>query len=444
MPRERVASWVEGAPPAGAVELELAAPDGGPPLAWVQVTGHVVNDDQGRRLGVMLSCLDISEEKRLRQELGRVQRLEALSLFAAGVAHDFNNLLMSMYGGLDLSEAPRTKDAGADADAVPDESRAIALAAFERARELTRRLITFSKGSTSRRVSVNIPQILDESLSLALGGSSVRSERRYATPLPSAWCDPGQLAQVLNNLLLNARQALNDRGTVVVSVGVGEAAGRLPPGRYLSVRVTDDGPGILPEVLPRIFEPYFTTKPEGNGLGLATSQAIVQEHGGLLSVSTQLGKGTTFEVLLPASPEAPGVDRDFTPDTSPVASRRILVMDDQVAIQGLLQRGLERAGHNVVVTSNGEQALLEFDRARTQGRPFDLVVLDITVRGGMGGAEALSRLRQIDPRVVAVATTGYSDGASMEALRAQGFVHVLPKPFLTHELMGTIKAILHP
>jgi CheY-like chemotaxis protein len=212
------------------------------------------------------------------------------------------------------------------------------------------------------------------------------------------------------------------------------------------VRIEDDGPGIAPEVLPHIFEPYYTTKAEGSGLGLATSQAIVQEHGGLLSVATHPGVGATFEVLLPPSREVGEADAPTRPSPIPVpaASTRILVMDDQVGIQSLLQRGLERAGYSVVVTSNGEQALLEFERERARGRAFDLAILDLTVRGGMGGVEALARLREVEPRVLAIATTGYSEETLGEDLRASGFARVLPKPFLMHELVGTITAVLAP
>ena len=436
---EPVVAWLSSSAAPGPVELQLVASAGQPPV-WVQVRGHVVTDEGDRRLGLMVSCLDISGEKRLRQELARVQRLEALSLFAAGVAHDFNNLLMSMYAGLDLPEVERLPESERGGD------QAMALAAFERAKDLTRRLLTFSKGSTAKRRAVDVSLLLDESVSLALSGSSVRCERRYASSLPSAWGDAGQLAQVFSNLLVNARQAMKDRGTIVVSARVDElpASSGLAAGRYLSIEVKDDGPGIPPDVLPHVFEPYFTTKSEGSGLGLATCQAIVQEHAGRLTVATGPSEGTTFEVLIPSTPEVAEPAPGATPVPARSSTGRILVMDDQVSIQALLQGALERAGHSVVATSNGEQALLEFERARAEGRGFDLVLLDITVRGGMGGVEALAKLRRLEPRVVAIATTGYSDDGAQDDLRTQGFVHVLPKPFLPHELLGTIKAVLSP
>jgi two-component system cell cycle sensor histidine kinase/response regulator CckA len=425
-------------PPSGPVELQLAAalPDAAP--VFVQVTGHAVTGEDGGHVGVMLSCLDVSEEKRLRQELARIQRLEALSLFAAGVAHDFNNLLTALAAPLGDTEPP--------GDPCLTEEREIALAAFERARELTQRLLCFSRGDTPGRQPVDLRRLLDESVSLTLSGSSVRCERRYDVHLPRASGDPGQLSQVFSNLLVNARQAIKREGTVVVSAKelVIHAPGPLPAGRYLAVQVQDDGGGIAPEVLPHIFEPYYTTKPEGSGLGLATSAAIVQAHGGRISVSSRPGGGTTFEVLIPAlsAEDAPEAHVRESPQPPRAAPGRILVMDDQPATLALIHRGLERAGHAVVVAGNGEQALLELERARWRGQPFDLTILDITVQGGMGGVQALSRLRQQHPHLPAIATTGYSDRAVGEGLRAHGFSYVLPKPFLLHELLSAVTALL--
>lgn len=428
-----LARWL-GAPEAGPLDAQLAPAGPGAEPVWVQVRGHAVVDGRLSKVGVMLSCLDVSEERRLRQQLARVQRLEALSLFAAGVAHDVNNLLTAMYVGLDLG----TIEALPEGERTGD--REIALAAYERAKELTQRLLRFSRGDPPRRQPVELPPLLDEAVSLALSGSSLRCEKRYAEALPPVLGDRGQLAQVFGNLLLNARQALPEGGTVTVSI----EPVTLAAGPHLSIQVEDDGPGIAPEVLPHVFEPYFTTKPQGSGLGLATSQAIVQEHGGRIALSTREGVGATFEVLLPVSPQAAAPVRPAGPAEASAPTGRILVMDDQVALQALLQRGLERAGHSVVVVGNGEQALLEHGRARREGRPFDLALLDITVRGGMGGVEALARLRKEDPLLLAIATTGYADDARRDELLGQGFAQVLFKPFLLHELLGTVRAVLAP
>jgi signal transduction histidine kinase/CheY-like chemotaxis protein len=427
------ASWLTHPPGPLPLELELARPGSTP--VFLHVTGHPVASETGERVGVMLSCSDVTEQRQLRKELARIQRLEALGLFAAGVAHDFNNLLMAIYAGLDL---------GAEAQTGQLRERAMALAAFERARELTGRLLSFSKGSTSRRRAVDLRQLLDESISLALSGSSVRCVRRYAESLPGALGDPGQLAQVLSNLLINARQALGDHGTITVSAveRVEPGGGLLAAGHYVCVGVSDDGPGIPEDVLPRVFEPYFTTKAQGTGLGLATSQAIALEHGGRLTVASQPGAGATFELVIPAAADVAARETAPRPAAAPAPSKRLLVMDDDPAIRTLLERSLGRAGFVVAVAEHGEAALASVAKVCREGAGFDLALLDLTIPGGEGGAEVLPRLRALQPDLVAVAMTGYAEESVKDRLLAEGFVRVLAKPFLMHELLSTISAVL--
>jgi PAS domain S-box-containing protein len=426
-------SWFAGAQ-AGSTEMQLAPmPSAGSPI-WVRVERHAISDDEGKPLGHMLSCTDITEERNLRRELGRAQRLESLSLFAAGVAHDFNNLLMGMFTALQL-------DATTASETDREANRATAQAAFDRARELTRRLLTFAKGSRFERRPTDLRQLLDESILLSLSGSAIRCEKHYCEEPTVAVVDAGQIAQVMNNLLVNARQAMDDHGSLTVSVTVEGERPRTGDGiaRTVKVAISDRGPGIPPELLDRIFEPYFTTKRDGSGLGLATSHAIIAEHDGQISVTSRPGVGATFVVSLPAADS--DVPASTPLSTRPVRRRdeRILVMDDEVAIQSLLKQGLEKAGYSVVVVGNGEQALLEFARARSEGRPFALAVLDITVKGGMGGVETIKELRRIEPAQLAIATTGYAESAD---LRSCGFVRVLAKPFMIHELCATISAVL--
>jgi CheY-like chemotaxis protein len=211
--------------------------------------------------------------------------------------------------------------------------------------------------------------------------------------------------------------------------------------RALKLTIADSGPGIPDDIIDQIFEPYFTTKKDGTGLGLATSHAIVIEHGGQITVSSPPGQGAIFQVSIP------GVEAALTSPSRQTTkleggSGRILVMDDEVAIRTLLELGLSRAGYSVTVVGDGEQALAAFSQARAEGAPFRLALLDITVRGGMGGVEALAKLRQIEPGFLALATTGYADEVQGHGLKAAGFVRVIAKPFMLHELCATIKAIL--
>lgn len=422
------------------IEARLKAETDVGAAVWLRVSAHKIVAQDGQQLGMMFSCQDVSEETRLRQELSRIQQLESLGLFAAGVAHDFNNLLMSVFAALELDGIPDVSDR------ERAEYRAMALAGFERAKDLTRKLLAFSKASVTNRRVVDLCQILEECIALSLSGSGIQCERQYAPGRHLVFADPGQISRVFSNLLVNARQAMRDRGSMVVVVDVG---GQMQPDRAdpgalgcVTVRVTDSGPGIAPDVMPRIFEPYYTTKPEGSGLGLPTSQAIILEHGGRIQAFSQPGVGATFEVCLPLTLERDEPPRLMASERPTWSTGRILVMDDQVTIQALTQRTLERAGYSVVVVSNGEQALLEFARAQSMGLPFDLVMLDFTVRGGMGGVETLSAMRRSDKDVPAIASTGYSDQVTTTYLLEHGFAAVLGKPFLVHELLATIGTVL--
>lgn len=418
-------------------EMQLAAPVNASRLIWVRLEKHTITGEDYAPLGTMLSCADVTEERRLRQELARVQRLESLSLFAAGVAHDFNNLLMGIFAGMDLD--PRVVLTDGDREA----NRALARAAFDRARDLTRRLLTFAKRETAARKATDLRQLLDDSILLALSGSSIRCEKQYCPTPAMAVVDPGQMAQVLSNLLVNARQALNDQGVITVSVAVvdGPSQAVERPARVIKLTIADNGPGISGEVIDQVFEPYFTTKKDGSGLGLATCHAIVTEHGGQISVRSRPGEGATFEVVIPAAEgESAPAPRAIAPIEA--GSARILVMDDEIAIRTLLDRGLSKVGYSVVVVANGDQAVTEFTRARSQGAPFQLAILDLTVRGGMGGAETLAKLRQCDPNLLAIAITGYADESLLPELRSSGFARMLAKPFMLHELCSTIKALL--
>lgn len=430
--------WLKSNEKNAPVELQLIAQRSSESGVWLSLEKTTVTDLHGAAIGLMLSCANVTEERRLRQELSRAQRLEALGLFAAGIAHDFNNLLMAIFSGLELDVSV------AESGEEREENRAMALAAFHRARDLTRRLLTFSRHSAADKRSLDLRQLLDESIVLSLSGSGIRCEKRYCEGPAMATVDSGQMAQVFSNLLVNARQAMNDKGTLVVAISPTETALRSDdiPAQGIRISITDSGPGIPPDILPDIFEPYFTTKAEGTGLGLATSHAIVQEHGGSISVRSKLGAGTTFEVRIPAVTfPAPASGLKITGSLKAYAGH-ILVMDDQVAIQSLLQRGLEKVGYSVVVVGNGEQALLEFKGARAEGLAFDLFLLDLTIQGGMGAVETLAELRALDPDVLALATTGYADQRALDSLQKQGFSRVIAKPFLLHELYATIKAVL--
>lgn len=424
------ANWLNGSDDVYKFDSRILRDTTPPRTTCISVTAHFIHSDEQKRVGIMLSCVDTTEERRLREELSRAQRLEALSLFSAGVAHDFNNLLVAMFAGLEFATAP---------DLSTEERleyRATGLAALQRAKELTLRLLSFSRGHVGKKQAVDLLQILRETLLISFSGSGVRYVTRFDTDRATVEGNPGQLAQVFSNLFVNARQAMTETGTLLVSVE------RHASRNTWTVRVTDDGPGIPDTILPKIFEPYFTTKVDGTGLGLATCHTIIHDHGGRINVSSEAGNGATFEVTLPISEEPMNGVQPTIPDGVVSGTGRILIMDELVINQSLIQRSLERVGYSVVSVGNGEQVLLEFDRAKQTGVPFDLVILDETVRGALGGLETLLTLRRQGYVVPVIASTGYSDEQSLSNLLKNGFDGVLGKPFFIHELLSTVKAVL--
>jgi CheY-like chemotaxis protein len=280
----------------------------------------------------------------------------------------------------------------------------------------------------------------------ALSGSQVTCSLEFEEGLPTVDVDSGQIGRVIQNIVLNACQSMPQGGTVSVRAGAVQAPARnlpalLAPGAHAVVEISDSGSGIPAENLQRIFDPYFTTKERGSGLGLATAFSIVRNHGGLIEVQSTPGRGSTFRVYLPAVP-TPALERRASPAPAPGRAGRILLMDDEGLVRSVTAAMLAALGHTVVVTERGEAALEAWREARKQGSPFDLAILDLTIRGGMGGQETLRKLREIEPAVKAVASSGYSDDDAVAAFRAQGFVAFLKKPYQIQDLQETLNQLL--
>ncbi len=409
----------------------------GTPLV-VQGVVEKIADGEGTPLCLMVSCIDVTERSRMRDELQRTERLELLNVFARSIAHDFNNLLMGLLGNLELGMR------GLPAGSPVLKYLEIATSIYERARSLTQRLQAFAKGGPAERKPVALADLLRECGSLSLSGSNVRFELSSHPELPAVEADPNQLSQVFNNLLLNARQAMPGGGTVSVTlsrrtVSDGEAGG-LRAGEYVEATVKDEGPGIPEDVLPRIFDPFFTTKRGGSGLGLATSDWIVKDHGGQIRVTSSRG-GASFAVWLPATAGAPSLATEL-PRKELSGVGRILVMDDESTVRDTVRRMLSLAGYEVVTTADGDAALEVCARASAAGQPFDLVLLDVTVRGGAGGLDTLKRLRGADPGAAVILSSGYHDEAVIERARALGCSGFIQKPYMSHELLSRVQAAI--
>jgi two-component system cell cycle sensor histidine kinase/response regulator CckA len=418
---------------ASADERRFARGDGR--TAWGEMTSSPITDDQGNQSTIVV-VQDVTERKRAEQELVRAAKLESLGVLAGGIAHDFNNVLAVVLGTLSL--AARQADVGPETRALLAEAEQAA----NRARGLARELVTFAKGGTPvKRLGSIVPVVREAARFCARSVStSVAFEEVLPDDLWLVDIDAAQMNQVFHNLLLNAAQAMPGGGRVRLeaeNVVLGAGAAPLPPGRYVCVRVIDQGGGIDPKHIDRIFDPYFTTKSSGTGLGLATAHSIVTRHGGHVAVKSALGEGATFSLLLPAS-EAPFPGRSDAP-RGPKGRTRVLLMDDDEAVRRMTTRLLESNGFEVIGCADGAAAVAEYARARMAGAPFGAVVLDLVVRGGLGGAEALAQLRAIDPSVKAIVVSGYSDDPVMADCRPFGFAESVAKPFTTEEIGDAIR-----
>jgi PAS domain S-box-containing protein len=398
-----------------------------------------MHDTAGRGIGAVVVLRDVTERSQLEVDLLRASKLESVGLLAGGIAHDFNNILAVIMGNLTLAQL----DAGLSQNAVRwlTEAERGAL----RARDLTQQLLTFAKGGEPVRSAVRLAEVVREAAEFALHGSAARCEFSINDDLWPADADKGQIGQVVQNLIINAAQAMPGGGVIRVTLGnqqVGKGAvGPLAAGRYLSLAIADCGTGIAPEHLARIFEPYFTTKQEGTGLGLATVYSIIKKHRGHVTVESEVGRGTTFHIWLPAARAEPAAPVPSRSPFDPIHGR-ILFMDDEEGIREMAGMLLKRLGLEPTTVADGAAAVREYEAARAAGRPYDVVMVDLTVPGGMGGLQAMRELLKLDPQVRAIVSSGYSSDPVLANHRVHGFRGVVPKPFRVGDLADTLRAVL--
>jgi PAS domain S-box-containing protein len=409
-------------------------------VLYVETKGFPIKDASGDVVSVIETINNITERHLLEEERLKTQKLESIGTLAGGIAHDFNNLLQGVFGY--ISMAKMTFD-------QPEKSRAMldqAEKALHQSVNLTTQLLTFSKGGKPIKKPIDLAPVIENAVKFALSGS--RTEYRLFVD-PGLWQvngDAGQLSQVIQNIVLNADQAMPLGGVVNITARnrtAGEASlpSTLHGGDYLAVTIEDNGVGIPQQYRDRIFDPYFTTKEKGSGLGLATSYSIMRNHDGQIQVDSEGGKGTVFTLYVPALPDRSEAEaaRHAAP---PAVKTRILVMDDEEMIRDLVTELLRTLGHEVEVAAHGEEAVARYQAAAAAGRPFGIVILDLTVRGGLGGAETVQRLRAIDPQVKAVVSSGYSENAVIADHLEHGFKAFLKKPYDVDELKKILNSLL--
>ena len=388
--------------------------------------------------------MDITEREHVRSQLQKVEKLEAVGVLAGGIAHDFNNILTAIMGN--ISFARSYLDEGHRSSAILLKAER----ATARAAELAHQLLTFAKGGEPIKQSASIVPLLEEAVALVLRGSKVSAVLDLPAGLHTVEVDPGQMSQVANNLLINATQAMPEGGTITIrggNVTLGPGGRQsLPSGDYLRIAISDTGCGIQAEHLKRIFDPYFTTKSGGSGLGLASVHSIITRHGGGIEVHSVPGEGTTFELLLPAShgevlPEATG------PAAVPLAAphdHSVLVMDDEEILREMVSAMLGQLGYRVTACTCGEEAVAHYQEAMAAGSPFTLVMLDLTIPGGMGGREAAQRILALDAGARLIVSSGYSNDPVMSDFVRHGFSATLAKPYTLEAMTQTLEGLKPP
>jgi PAS domain S-box-containing protein len=405
----------------------------------ITARGRLVRDDEGQPARIIGILWDITDQRLLEDERLKTQKLESIGTLAGGIAHDFNNLLQGVFGF--ISMAKLTFDQREKSLAMLTQAEK----ALHQSVNLTSQLLTFSKGGKPVKKVFALRPLIENSVAFALSGSRITAEIAIDEDLRAVEADEGQIGQVIQNIVLNAEQAMPLGGMIRVSVRNIPAQAITPPvdlqGDLVEISIRDQGTGIPPDHLMRIFDPYFTTKEKGSGLGLATAYSIIKNHGGLLRVKSEIAKGTTFFIYLPASNAGEEVPKSPA-STAAARKGRILVMDDEEIIRSVAGELLTALGHEVAFAQTGEAALEAYRAAREAGRPFDVVILDLTIRGGMGGMEALSKLIEIDPDVKAIVSSGYSDDPSLTNYIEQGFRSFLKKPYNVEDLKKTLSSLL--
>ena len=386
---------------------------------------------------------DVTERKRAEEDRLILSKLASTGILAGGIAHDFNNLLTVILLNLDLAQT--LVPPGEELARRLEEAKKAALTS----RGLTQQLITFAKGGAPVRKPTCLSGVIQEAVRAALSGSRVRSEFSLAEDLWPAEVDAGQIGQVIRNIVLNAREAMPEGGVVsvraenVVLSSPGKPA--LPPGEYVRVSIADQGGGIAKEVLPKIFDPYFSTKQRGDqkgmGLGLTICHTVIQKHGGAIAVETEGGGGTTFHLYLPASRKLIGKEKASAPKVLP-RHGRILVMDDEEGVRNVVGTTLRRLGHEVELVEDGQRAVEAYGRAKGLGHPFDAVILDLTVRAGVGGQEAIQALLKIDPAVKVIVMSGYANAPVVLEHERCGFKGALVKPFDIGKLREMVSRVM--
>jgi PAS domain S-box-containing protein len=405
----------------------------------VEIRTYLIRDETGSPQGMWAIIRDISGRKKMEKELMRVQTLESLGTLAGGIAHDFNNLLAAILTS--ISFARRYGELSEEVTEVLVDAEKVTM----RARGLTYQLLSFAKGGEPVKKAVSVPRLLRETAEFALSGSNVKCTYRLPADLWPLDAEEGQIGQVIQNLIINSDQAMPEGGKIHVRannvhLGIGEIL-NLAAGAYVKISIRDTGHGIPRKQLPKIFDLFFTTKGRGRGMGLATAFMAVNRHNGHIQAESSQGEGTTFHIFLPASgekhPEAQEEKKAALGGTG-----RLLLIDDEPIIRKSAGRVLERLGYQVTLAGDGKEGLELYEKSKKAGRPFDLVITDLTIPGGMGGKEMIKKLKKKHPDARVIVSSGYSEDPIMSEYWKHGIQAVVAKPYLIEKLAETVRKVM--
>lgn len=396
----------------------------------------LIRNRRGEVSGAVLALRDITRERQAAEESARASKLESLGLLAGGIAHDFGNLLATMVAHISLAQFERGVPP-AVLGRLTELERVV-----WRARDITQQLLTFARGDAPRKQAVALPSLIREAVQFAINRHPVESITAFTPDLWPVEADEGQLLQVINNLAINAVQAMPKGGKLTVMASNLPVTAAPDETRRVEIIVSDTGSGIAPEHLSRLFDPFFTTKKNGTGLGLATSYSIVTKHGGQMRVESTVGRGTTFFITLPAAATAASSGGSGANGGRSARLGRVLVLDDERAVRESVALMLSMLHYDAIEAENGRQAIELFEQARQTSRPFKAAILDLRLPDGPGGAETLKRLLELDPGLRAVATSAYPDDPVMMEFPSYGFAAKLDKPIAMSDLKTLLATLI--
>ncbi|MEQ8152283.1 MAG: ATP-binding protein [Smithellaceae bacterium] len=412
---------------------------------WVAINANIIMDEESNKKFYQVFATDITEKKRLENQLLQEKKMETIGTLAGGIAHDFNNLLAAVYGYIEMAK-----------EDLPYGSRAYnyllnAERSAQQAAELTKRLITFSKGGGPVKSLCDISGLLKDAVINEKTAKSVKKKFIVPDDLWLTEVDGGQIVQVIRNITVNAAEAMQEDGVLTVSAENVKVPFRnhlqLPEGLYIRITISDTGKGISAEDMTLIFDPYYSTKQrgaqKGMGLGLALCYSIISRHKGCITVESKPGRGSTFQIYLPAMTRDKAPGKATLQEIIPGLQKRIMVMDDEEAIRDMTGKLLESMGCQVTIVNDGVQAIDQYKKARAANQSYDLVILDLTIKGGMGGVQTMEELLKIDPQVKAIIFSGFNDDPVIENYSNYGFLAALTKPFTRKEIQAVLEDNFH-